>query len=759
MLKKLDTFLQESCSSVTGKTVSVEKSIEPNKSKARLKIEKAINESTDLISALECVGAMYGIPASNIISDNSINGIRVQDDTIIAPQIPNPAAQSKPIMQAIGTVLDYISQRIDDKLKDYQMNNIQSGHDANVIANANPNKGKCVGLYKDDEGGEILAYDTGLVDSPHTPAAMAKIKELRDTNQIPAFDPSANRPSGISGLSYFTDEDDITNDVDMSGSPDSEPVPDEADSMPVNDVSDQIQESAYHVNLISKFGDTTHLGYDLLQKQGFEFIKPIDSVVLESGDAPTNKNLKLEDFKHMKFDNTEILKAVECFNKARASQSTTKNGKMNLREFVRNKDFNEGITHLEKQFDCHIAIKFVKSGSINGDNCATDIINDIKHKVTVSKSKGFQLGGMPINIVHLNRYFESETPDDDVSIFGQRIASVLCHEIFHNIAAALRYESVHNTLSFAVTMNIAAATKNAKAKRSIITNYVESLDKMYKSKIMDSLVKKRLVKKLTILSSVYDDQDIKNAKKYLYKDNSEETADEYIDKMIKKMSKMQSKISFGKARYQINHLLSFAIDILILSLKPHILWIEIPIAAFMLIDMAGYIADGVDYFSKKSKVESKGKRLNSYEEYYCDLFASMYQLPITFLMGKDKWVINDFDSSKVNKLAKLEKDVFETLRIDYPTDLERIHAGVTAAKSILESDKIDPSTKKYCQWIVDNFSDIHNTDIDVNYNSRVFDPKEAEDLDKHLERIIKDNGIPITESFIRWVCSDKLYKE
>lgn len=766
MLKKLDTFLQEGfkgCGSSTP-TPSIKSPTPaptPSMSMARTRIEKAISESSDLISALECVGAMYGIPATNIIADDAATGIRIQNDNIIAPPLPNPAAQSKPIMQAIGTVLDYISQRIDDKLNDYQLNNIRQGHNDDMIANANPNKGKCIGRYEDDEGGEILAYDTGLVDSPHTPAAMAKIKELRETNQIPTFDPSANRPSGIGGLSYFTDEDDITSDVDMGAAPEEMSTDSDMGGAEVNDVSDQIQESAYHLNMINKFDNTTHLGYDLLRRQGFDFIKPIDSMIMESADnSISDKNLKLEDFKHMKFDNTELLKAVECFNKARDVQGTIQNGKMNLREFVRDKSFSEGISHIEKQFNCHISLKFVKDGKNN--NVGTEILNDIKQKITVSKSKGFQLNGLSISIIHFGRYFEASAPDDSEKMFGQRMVGTICHEIFHNIAAALRYESVRNSISLVMTMNLAASAKTPKEKRVIITNYVNSLDAMYKNKLFDKMAKKNLIKKLTIMASINDESELKKANKIFGSDDKDSDPDKYIDGLIKKVGKANSKTSFGGARYQLRSLFTFAMSAIALSLKPAILWLQIPIAVLTFIDCLIYITNGVDYFTKRSKKHIKEN--SDFEEYYCDLFAGMYQLPIAFFVGsefndKEKRTPNEFDPSKLNKLAKLEKELHENIGTRYPTDLERTHAGVTVAKSLLESDGLDESTKRYCQWIVDNFSDIHTTDIDTIFNARVFDPKEAEDLDKHLERLIKENGIPITESFIRWMCSDKLITE
>ena len=57
------------------------------------KIEKVISESPDLVTALEAVGAMYGIPASSIISEDNATCVRVENDTIIAPPLENPSGQ------------------------------------------------------------------------------------------------------------------------------------------------------------------------------------------------------------------------------------------------------------------------------------------------------------------------------------------------------------------------------------------------------------------------------------------------------------------------------------------------------------------------------------------------------------------------------------------------------------------------------------------------------------------------------------------
>lgn len=705
------------------------------------KVNKAITESPNLIAALESVCAMYGIPPTNIIADDTATSIRVVDDNIIAPPIKNPKNQTKPIIQAVGSVLDYISQRIDDKLDEYQYNNIEQGRIEDAIANANPSKGKCIGRFVDDEGGEILAYDTGVVDMPATPAARAKVEELRANKTIPNVDLNRLRDSQ---QSYFNDEDDITSDVDMNASSNTAAGEVTAEE---NNVADSIQESAYHLNMISKFNNTRHLGYDLLRKHGFDFVRPIDSFVMESGESKSNKDKSIapNEIKYMKFDNSEILKAVKFFNKARDAQANVKNDKMDLNKFINDPNYEKAIDCLNKQFDCRINMRFFKNAH---GNAATWIMNDIKKNLTISKSKGFQLGGLPIDIIVYNHYFETSAPNDQ-ELFGQTVVSTICHEIFHNIAAVLRNENAKMTMSLMMTIQVAANAKTAKDRRIIITNYVDSLGEMNGNKFIDTAMKKKLIKQLTVLASVSDNEKIvRDMNKTPGKTKS--SSDEYLKKLIKSYKKALRQVggpNKNRKYFYIFPALASAATIIIGVVAG--VGYHIGIGSALL-----GLTIGNCIFEHYLIKQYNNARL--YEEYYCDLFASMYKLPKFFFVGPSnkKYVSNDFEVDQMNDLAKLEKDLYQAIAAKYPTDLERTHAGVTSAKKLLEQKDLDPAIKKYCQWIVDNFSNVHDTDIKTIYNKTTFDPKEAEDLDKHLEDLINDNNIVLTESFIQWMSQE-----
>lgn len=712
------------------------------------KVQKAISESGDLITALEAVGAMYGIPPSNIIADDTATSIRVVNDNIIAPPMGNPSSQTKSIVCAIGAVLDFISQRVDDKLNTYQMNNINTGRIEDSIANANPAKGKCIGRYEDDEGGEILAYDTGFVDMPNTPAARAKVTELRASNTIPTFDPSPNPAS--TAPTYFTeDEDDISTGVDMDAGSNTDP-----DALTPNNVADAIQESAYHINMIAKLGDTTHLGYDLLRKHGFDFVKPIDSVIQESStDNDEKKKVRVTDIKHMKFDNTNIIKAVEYFNKARDAQDNAKNGSMDLDKFINDPNYEKAIGCLNKQFDCRINLRFFKTPQGKYENTGTVIYDDLKKKLTVSKSKGFQLGGLPIEIMTYNHYFENSSPKD-IELFGQSIVSTICHEIFHNIAFVLRKENVRMGMSLTMALHIAANAKTVKDRRIILTNYVDSLEEYSGKGLFNRMVKRKIVKQLMALTTVHDNEAlIKEIQKST--DKNKESSDKYIDELIKKYKKnvRQNKPTAMKNVFPI---VGAAASIITMIVAPSssVLYGASIAAGFFSTIAFGMLSFDISYYSMKKTYDNS----KLYEEYYCDLFASMYKLPKFFFIGPSKkgYVSNDFNDEKIKELAKLEKEYYESIFCRYPTDLERTYAGVKIAKKLLKDKDLDPSLKKYCQWIVDNFSNVTKSNIDEIYNKTTFDPKEAEDLDKHLEDLIKDNNIVLTESFKQWLSADDM---
>ena len=705
-------------------------------------VESAINKSKTLVEALESVAAMYQIPAENIVVDDRVNSIRVTGDSIITPDKPNPSANTKAIVCAIGAVLDNISQRINSKLDAYQNTQIQQNR---AIANqrqADPSKGDVVGRFFDANGGEIIAYSSGLVDMDNTPAANAKVNELRASKQIPDFVSEPDKPATSS---YFSSEEDNI----MSGVTTNDNIKMDIDKQ-THDISQKINESAYFMDLIDQYGGTTTLGYDMLHPQ-FDFVQPTSAMVQEAeanSSAPSSKDLK-----HMRFDNTQLMKAVELFNAARVSfmdENPT------LKDICRNEKFKEGIRCIEKQFDCHLAMRFFEFKDEKGKEITDGYVstfNDIQQPISVSKSKGFQMHGTPVDIDLGGKILQINPASKDRELFGQTVLGIILHEIWHQISCSLEKENGQFVFTVSSAMALASSTDNMHNRRVIMSNCVNTLAATSGQK-MNALTKRIIVKKLmTIASTKYEQRRIETLKAEAADSTDLAALDKYIAAMEKYIEKndpskktVKQKKHVGLGR-KIGGTALFIIGALLA-----ITHLFTPIGIGMMI---GGTAMGTIGGTEKAVNELYAEELKKWlnttdkEEYYADLFAAMYGLPNVWSVGPaSKYITaNQVDKDRLQKIVNLEREVGKLMFDPHPSPEERSYAAMTCAKKILASgEKLDPAIKKYCEWIVANYSSLEDTNLKEVYASNIFDPKEAEDLDAHLQSIVDHNNIQVTES-------------
>ena len=193
--------------------------VKPMKEEADIKLETpdknkvidTINESEDFITAVESVAAMYCVPSSHIVEDPVTDRLVVSKGHIVVPSnsTAKPSDNAKSIIQAVGAVLDYISQRADDKLDQFQADNIRNGIRKEKVKDMmDPSKGKVVATQFDANNDPVIVYDTGLADMENTKEAHAAYDEMENIPSVGADTPD---------YSYFTkEEDDITGGVDIS---------------------------------------------------------------------------------------------------------------------------------------------------------------------------------------------------------------------------------------------------------------------------------------------------------------------------------------------------------------------------------------------------------------------------------------------------------------------------------------------------------------------------------------------------------------
>lgn len=760
-------------------------------------ITQVIKESEDLVVALESVAAMYGVPSTHILADPNLKNIRVEGDNIIAPPLTNVTGNTKAIMQSIGAVIDYVSQRVDDRLNDFQHDCIKNNKlKEHVSREANPSKGKVISRYVDDDGNEIFVYDTGLIDSPPTATATKLVEMLKKNNKIPneKFDDIAPEIN-----SYFSDDDDISIGTSLydKDNPISEdfknfehplssemekegeeiPEPEMVDvgggvSAEETDMEDIIKESFETLSLISAHGNTRNLGYELMMEYGLDYVKP---VIYQ--EASEEKKIEPADISYMKFDNSHILKAIKLINEIRAEYPTEKRlAKINYFEFVNHAKFKKAIDEISNQFDARVSFKVLTNVGKGPGNVATLIRdNTIKNKITISKSKGFQLNGTPIEIITYNSFIETNVPDD-YTLFGQYFVSIMLHEIFHNISCSLRVLNNSITACVAAGMEMASATHNPKKKRIILTNLVDTLDAMEGVKISKTK-KRKLIADLSVLSIFGKlkgkDEKKKNKEKDKAKKKEDkkekmdikketETTQDKVDKYVRKTKNTADKIDMKSSSHPVTSIGS-VVGIAMGLIGAAMGLSELGIAGLAITSFS-FLGKGImkaKYYDDKKKYKEgelknrKGSAIKNNEEFFCDMFAGMYNLPPTFFIIRSKgknYTANDLRKEQLKAIYDAEKELAASMKSPYPVALERDYCAVKIARSTLANKKdIDPATKKYLEWVIDNYSQVEKLDIDTLYNKSTFDPGSAENLDHHLRKLIIDNNITLTEYDLSWL--------
>jgi hypothetical protein len=740
---------------------------------AQKMVREAVSNASNLAEAMECVGAMYGIPSSNILVDDSLKTVKVLNDNIVCPSNVPADSNINTIMRSIGVVLDQISSRISNKIDNIQMANIEKGKESDeVVSRSDPSKGKVVATHKDANGDLVLVYDSGIIDAPHTPAGFAKAKELRESGNIPSIDPLPKQKP-----SYFTDEDDLMNGVD-------EVKPQQTVEYCL---ADMIGESAYYIDAMSRFDDTPNLGHSILTYHGYDCIRPTMDLFQEAKtkDVSGGGNvIKPEDLKHMKFDNSKIIKAIECFNKARQNQDNVKHTvDIDIETLVRDTDYQQGVKYLEDQFNCQLAIKWIKDHT--EEDVFTYIFRDeYRTKLTISKSKGFQLGGANIDVFIIGKGITGMIADKP-ELFGQHMTAIFLHEIFHNIAGIMRYENAQFLASLSVAIEEASESRNPKAQKLIIDKYVNAFNNQCKGKL--GIIGKKLMSK-RLLAIVAAKSDIKLRQKYAdaldedgEKNSRMKQADRDLSRLISQYkyvkksadSTVNSSRVVGKVAMVASALAAIAGIIGSIAIAG-------PAASTVFSIMMGISGTAFmtglsakSYVSMYENMARKYARSKELEEYYCDLMASMYQLPQQFFIGGGiknvNYSHNEVSQKKLDEWVKIEKIVYETIQSNYPTTSERSWAGVTIAKKLLECEGLNKSIKAYLEWIVENNDNLLKTNIEHDYNKHTFDPKRAQDLDAHLHDLVNDSGVEVTEAtignfadsteFSEWLANGLVYDE
>ena len=743
-----------------------------NEYQARIQesVDNVIKNSKNLICALEGIGAMYCIPAGHIMRNDDINTIKISGDNIIAPGNVNAINNKQAVVRAISALLDKKSMGIDDKLDAHHKHHCHELFKQEPQFTPDPGKGTVVGRYLDDEDNEILVYNTGMVDCKSCPTTMKKIDELRKQGLIPDYNIALVQGSDVENpvANYFADMDDITAGVDMQTSTTSNTTTgeDSVSGMDTTDISSDIEECDTLVEAYSLFGDTRHLGYDIMKLQGFDFVKPTTDVITEADDD-TKKSTKLspKEIKHMKFDNKHIIAAVNKINDwVKENHEGKELDEIPFQRLYQSSNFKEAVDELSEQFDADIVVHYSDApGAFNVYTTMTEFRAQRLKEVTVSKSKGFQFSGNKIEIYiegkNTIRDFSMDKPD----LIGQAVISVLLHEIFHNAMWVWKVADAEFSATMTLSLQLALAEKNAKKRRKIVTNFVNYLDSFYGVK-MNAITRKALIKRLTVATGIKNESAFAKIKKKIKEVTNNDSDKSKADKDVEELVDLYEKhIKSTQKRYSKGG-----------TVARTLIWLSVSLAAFGLgmafppLIMIGARALGYAIFAPietlvYNAVKKNYESTTNLEEEWCDMFAAMYKLPVTFkvMTQKGNYTPDKVSQEIMERYNRAAIDIGKIIFDVHPSDAERNRLSVKICKDLLADKKhLDPECVKYLEWLQKAYGQLgEQSEIDNIYNKSVFDPTEADNLDEHIQHLCDISGATVTEFTAYDVCDWNIISE
>lgn len=488
------------------------------------------------------------------------------------------------------------------------------------------------------------------------------------------------------------------------------------------------------------------------------------------------ENVNIDGLSAFKFDNTKLLEAIRLMNEAfkdvlknlksnsngRKIEDFRKNlSENNFLDLYKHKKFKEAIKCIEQQFDCKIKTNQF-FGLVIGTATIPSITTPFQHnKITVSKTQGFKLGGQVLFML-IGDEPTMYMPKDE-NLFGQYCCSIYLHEIFHNIYAKVHMSNIKTVATTQMFLDTLKKCCNEQQVVACCEHYTDAMHKQLKMKVSNknkAVIVKQLsavcVKKLFKLSNdqkpSFDVDDVE----------ANDINDKDIKEKRKGYNKFRNHLKFKNIGTKIvslysifDSIVSGAHDFISIKHDPRPMG-KLKSSFSLSFQVLFTILHAKNFFYGK---DAKTKK-NSREEHYCDLFSGMYGLPVTFRYFFRKGKV----STTANKLTDDQlKQVYDIERIieDYdphPTATCRNYAGYQIAKQFINNKDIAPEIQDYCKWVIDNFSSTEKLDIEHNHNSRIFNPEEAKDIDRHLKNIVLDNQkkITVTEYDMSWIgCIDE----
>jgi len=372
-----------------------------------------------------------------------------------------------------------------------------------------------------------------------------------------------------------------------------------------------------------------------------------------------------------------------------------------------NQHYKNGCELISKQFNSSIDFRFAANGGMTlPDNAQKGLEN-----VSFSKTKGFDLHGAKLIVFNDPNYVFSQVKDE---VFGQMLCSIICHEIFHNIAklSTLYKHDVINALKYVFNKKYTAKSTNELAT-DILTTFKNKLG------INNADDQKTMKRLCYVINNCNNDAKISSFNEKM-KTNSDDSMLMDVDNdTSNNVNVFVTKLATFTASTTAT-LLMMAVTTILLG---YVGSVAGGITAFiaLLIMVRGY----------NSAVMEKTN-----EETMCDMCAAMYKLPL---------YLTDVSDLKKNKG---KRDTASHGRYDvHSASFDRQTVSLGLAKEMLNSgEKLEPEVRDYLEFIVNkNEGNQHAERKFTKQQMKKSAPAFTENINRAVTNFIKSHNIPLDD--------------
>jgi hypothetical protein len=316
----------------------------------------------------------------------------------------------------------------------------------------------------------------------------------------------------------------------------------------------------------------------------------------------------------------------------------------------------------------------------------------------------------------------------------------LLHEIYHNIVHCVDVRNRNLNNDIKKTFGNIKEEESKKSVDSKTNSFISRFKAAFSIKDME-FNEERTRNRFYVLAKIKDNPNAMKQFDNDVRENSDRTQDESeLDDYINKLKMIKNMTGFRKTV----RLIATGCSILLAGLGfvfGSTLMTATGIIYVAIIALSMLIKKVLSLFSVSVGVQ---------EEYFCDLFAAMYNLPIHMTSYKRQIQLNKMNADKVKKIHKMHSKISDNVNDVHPMTFDREVVSYQTAKRILDSGKhVKPEIKRYLKYIVNQHEGIE--DIEGTHSHRQkkqLNPEAAKDLQKTVDDFVRQTGVAVTESFV-----------